>query len=253
MERTMFRSELPRVYALRDLIAEPSNPAAYFQNFDASLRDFPVKKRTWLAREQEFQRLDGDSWELLKGEACPYLTACDTNGRAWEQLISILNQARAHNHLTATGCSKVSFIPREKNRKTPDLSAELRGQKVLCEVKTINKSKRAVDIRQAGDADTTENFLDVGFLNKLDSTIRDAQHQMYAYDTNSAAKRIVFIVINFDDPFGEYIDYYFSQIDQHLAAAETNGIDIVFYNQTTAFHKNISMTHAQVINENVQL
>jgi len=47
-----------------------------------------------LAREREFQRLDDAAWEFLKDEALPYLSARDRKGRGWEQLISILNQAR---------------------------------------------------------------------------------------------------------------------------------------------------------------
>lgn len=65
----MFRSQMPKVYELRDLIADPTNPSAYFQSFDESLRDSPLKMQTWLAREKEFDRLDGVAWKSLKDEA----------------------------------------------------------------------------------------------------------------------------------------------------------------------------------------
>lgn len=55
----MFRTEMPRVYELRDLIADPSHPSAYFQKFDVTLND-PLRRQVWHAREQEFQRL----WRL---------------------------------------------------------------------------------------------------------------------------------------------------------------------------------------------
>jgi hypothetical protein len=86
---------MPRVDELRALIDDPSKPSAYFQNFDESVCAEPSAGGVWLAREREFQRLDPASWEFLKAEARPYLTARDAKGRGWEQLIAILNQARA--------------------------------------------------------------------------------------------------------------------------------------------------------------
>lgn len=138
----MSREELPRVHELRDLINDPTATGAYFQDFDNSIRDEPSKKQAWLTWEQEFQRLDPDSWKFLKNEALPYLTKWDANGRGWQQLIAILNQARAYNFLVGAGCSRVRFIPRasQKGRKTPDLEGEENGRKVLCEVKTVNVS-----------------------------------------------------------------------------------------------------------------
>jgi hypothetical protein len=247
----MCRGELPRVYELLDLIDDPSKASAYFRNFDASLRDEPSKKRTWLAREGEFERLDAEAWEHLKGEALSYLTARDAKGRGWEQLISILNQARAHNYLTEIGCSQVRFIPRAKRRgqETPDLEGDLNGQRVLCEVKTINRSQSEVDKRQAGRAGSTTNFLDAAFFRKLDSDLKKAKRQMDAFDGAEEVKRIAFIVINFDEWLGEYKSDYFAQIDQHLSSDQVSGIDIVFYNQRTAFHAHVSMVHAHVLNE----
>jgi len=151
--------------------------------------------------------------------------------------------------LIDSGCSGVRFVARVKNQKTPDLTAELIGQRVLCEVKTINPSEQKMAIRLAGDADSTKAFLNDDFFRKLDSTIAGAKCQMLAYDRDDAVKRIVFIVITFDDPHGEYDSNYYAQIDQHLAAPTNYGLDIVFYNQRTAFHPRISMRRAHVINE----
>jgi hypothetical protein len=153
----------------------------------------------------------------LKDEARPYLTAQDANGRGWEQQISVLNQARAHNYLVDQGCSRVCFIPRAK-QKTPDLGGELNGQKVVCEVKTINISEAKVETRRAGNPDSTRDFLDTNFFEKLDSTLLDSKCHINAYDGQTNTKHIVFMVINFDDGLGEYKANYFAQIDQHLAA-----------------------------------
>jgi hypothetical protein len=108
----MSRAEMPRVYELCDLIADRSSPSSYFQDFDRSVASEAEKKRVWLAREREFQRLDDAAWGFLKNEALPYLCARDSKGRGWEQLISILNQARAYNYLVDRGCSDVRFVER---------------------------------------------------------------------------------------------------------------------------------------------
>jgi len=247
----MFRKEMPRVYELRDLIENPATPSAYFQDFDNSLRDEPSKKKTWLAREREFQRLDGHSWHQLKDEARPYLAARDVKGRGWEQLISILNQARAHNYLIDKGCSDVRFIPRAKKQgqKTPDLTGELNGKTIICEVKTINSSAVEVEKRQTGRAGLTTSVLDAGFFAKFDSTLRCATNQLSSYDREQSATHIVFVVINFDEWPGQYKSAYYSQIDCHLACNVVSGREIVFYNQRTAYHADVTMSHALVINE----
>lgn len=252
----MFRSEMPRVYELRDLIEDQDSPRACFPNFDKFILDqdpsLDSMKQVWLAYEREFQRLDAASWKNMKDEARPYLNSFSDEGRGQEQLISILNQARAHNYLVDCGCFSVRFIPRasKKKQETPDLKGELNGKTVLCEVKTIHISKEEVEKRQAGSGGITTNLLDEKFIyNKLKPTLCKAKSQMKAYDDSDDVKCIVFVIINFDDPLAEYKAEYYEQIDQWLTVDLFPGIDIVFYNQRTAFHPHLSMHHAQVINE----
>lgn len=247
----MYRNELPRVYELRDLICDPVASNAYFQNFDASLKDDPLKKKVWLAREREFDRLDLASWCYLKTEAIPYLTTRDLRGRGWQQLIAILNQARAHNYLMDAGCAQVQFIPRESRngRKTPDIEGELGSRKILCEVKTVSESDNEVVRRESGGVGSTNDHLNVGFFVKLTSDLCEAKKQIDAYDISDNIRRIAFIVLNFDDALGEYKANYFQQIDQHLFENPTSGLEVVFYNQWTGFHVAVSMQHAVVINE----
>jgi hypothetical protein len=240
---------MSRVYELIDLIADPLNPCAYFQNFDDSICDEPEKKRVWLAREQEFQRLDTKSWQSLKNEAVQYLMTRDAK-RGWQQLIDILNQARAHNYLIDEGCTDIRFIPRSKTdgEKTPDLEGMLSGTKVICEVKTINISDVEAICRKNRDAGITANSLDKGFFSKLMSDLSKAESQMKSYYGGQNARRIAFIVPNFDDFLGEYKSDYFEQIDQHLAINRPS-VNIVFYNQRTCFHYYILMKNAVVVNE----
>lgn len=240
---------MPRVYELRDLITDPLNPRAYFQNFDESIRNEPSKKRVWLAREQEFQRLDSKSWQFLKNEALPYLITRDAR-RGWHQLIDILSQARAHNYLIDKGCMEVRFIPRSKTggEETPDLEGTLDGMKVVCEIKTVNISDAEAIRRQTGGVGAIRNSLDQGFLGKLMSDLFKAGSQMESYGGKDA-RRIAFVVCNFDDSFGEYKVDYFEQIDRYLMANPTPCTDIVFYNQRTVFHCDVSMQNAVVVNE----
>ena len=241
---------MPRVYELIDLIEDRSDPSAYFQNFDVSIRDEPSKAKVWLARERELQRLDLKSWSFLRSEARPYLTSRHAS-RGWEQLISILNQARAYNHLLDEGYQPISFIPRASSDgiKTPDLLGVLNGKNVLCEVKTINISEVEANRRNSGGVVSSMNLLTSGFFDKLSSDLLAAKKQMESYDNSVDVRRIVFIVPNFDDFLAEYKKNYFVQIDQHLAIKPIHGLDIVFYNQRTAFHCQVAMQNAAVVNE----
>ena len=246
----MSRAEMPRVYELCDLIADRSSPSSYFQDFDRSVASEAEKKRVWLAREREFQRLDNAAWEFVKNEALPYLSARDSKGRGWEQLISILNQTRAYNYLVDRGCSDVRFVKRAKkqNRETPDLEAQLDGARIVCEVKTLNASQVEIERRQSGGVGSGTNVLSVPFLEKLDRTVEKAESQMLSY-AGGDAEHIVFFVLNFDDLLGEYKADYLGQIDDYLGLSHPTVANLVFYNQKTAFHHSLSMRHAEVVNE----
>jgi hypothetical protein len=242
--------EMPRVFELKALINDQSNTCFYFKNFENSICDEPSKKQVWLAREQEFQQLDQESWFFLMDEARPHLVNWN-EGRGLEQLISILNQARAHNYLVKEGCLQVRFIPRSKvnGQKTPDLGANLNGRKILCEVKTINISDVEATRRQNNAGISINNYLGEKFFEKLIKTLESAKKQLASYDVLADARYIVFVVINFDDFLAEYKVEYFKQIDHELSKNSILGLEIVLYNQKTAFHSKIKMLHANVINE----
>src|SRR4051812_47022161 len=110
----MLRKQLPRIYELRDLIADPTFSSAYFQNFDWNVRDSAHIRGIYDRWEKDLQGLDDDAWSFLKSEAAPYLVCKDGRGRGWQQLFDILNQAHAYNYLKAVGASNLRFIPRSK-------------------------------------------------------------------------------------------------------------------------------------------
>jgi len=247
----MRRTEMPRVNELRALIADQTAEDAYFQDFDNSVRAEPSKARVWFYREQVLQELDQHSWEYLKKELLPYLTAKDGRGRGWQQLITILNQAHAYRYLKHMGCLGLAFIPpaTKQGQDTPDIEAKLDGARVLCEVKTINISDEEVQARTTGTGRSTLDKLDQGFFEKLEAALTKASQQMNAYDNSDDVVRIVYLVPDFDDSLGEYKVGYYGQIDQHLASIPSRQIQIVFHNQATAFHTSITMRHAFVVNE----
>ena len=246
----MNQQSFPRMHELIALIEDRSDPGAYFQNFDDSIQVEPSKAKVWFAREQELQRLDIESWRSLKNEARPYVTS-KHNSRGWEQLISILNQARAYNYLLDMGCEVIRFIPRAiiKNIKTPDLAGSLNGRKVICEVKTINISKIETDRRNSGGVGTSSDVLEPGFFNKLKSDLNQAKLQLDAHDNSGECRHMAFVVPNFDDFLAEYKANYFLQIDEYLGRETVPGLDVVFFNQTTTFHVQVAMKNASVINE----
>jgi len=244
LSKLMFRQEMPRVYELKDLSDDSS---ARFHDFDSKLGEGTVRRKTWLAREHEFQRLDEAAWQFLKQEAQPYLTVNDTKGRGWQQFMDILNQVRAYNHLVDLGCSGVQFIPTKTGQQTPDLEGELYGRKVLCEVKTINISDKEVLERGKNEVRGSTNKLEDLFLKKLISTLEKARGQMKAYNDQKHVRHIAFVVPNFDDRMGEYNGDYYLQIDQYLVDNPYSDIEIVFYNESI-FECQVSMTSATLIN-----
>jgi hypothetical protein len=248
-ERPMFRAQLPRVYELRDLIADLASPVSYFQDFENRFQDRPDWRRAFVCWEKEFQGLDNDAWTFLKSEASPYLVHKDRIGRGWQQLFNILNQAPAYNYLKSIGCSNIRFIPRpgKQNKKTPDLESFLYSGKVLCEVKTINTSDREVQARRESTARNIKNQLKEGFFRKLHSNITEAKQQLYAYHSTSAARYFIYFNVCFDDFFGDYQEEFFRQIDQYLLDNQIPGIELLFRHDGP-FTKPFAMTAATAVN-----
>ncbi len=248
----MFRNEFPRLYELRDQIISRDSLNRFWQNIDIRLQDegWRIVLRPF---EDALQKLDSAAWEFLTKEASVYLTKWDKNGlRGQQQLFDILNQAKAYNYLREIDCSDIHFIPRSNINgvKTPDIEGIISKVKVICEVKTINVSNDEALLRSASLRDDDPNpKLEQGFFDKLRNDIERAKEQIEQYAAGIKGRRIVYIVTNFDDFWGECKEDYYQQIDQYLCENIVHGVEIVFHNQRTAFHKAISMKSATVINE----
>lgn len=224
----MHRNDLPRVYELRDLLTDPVPADAYFANFDASLTELPIKKARFIEIEGELQGLDAEAWAYLKAELSPLLRAKHPM-RGWSQLFDKLNQATAYNYLKRVGCAGIRFIPEAtaNGRMTPDIAAMKDGRAVLCEVKTINTSEIEALRRVSGGVGQSTDQLDDKFLGKLQSTIEKAAEQMQAYDPNVRARRIAFVMINFDDSLHEYVGLYAPQLEAFGEGYAASGPEIV--------------------------
>jgi hypothetical protein len=207
-------SGLPRIDELRGLVENPASPDAYFQkNFEQTLINEPLKKRQLTDLERELQGLDLPAWQHLKKDVAPLLQRRHPI-RGWQLLFDKLNHAKAYNYLAVIGCTGIRFIPESPitGQKTPDLEAQLGPTKVLCEVKTINISEIEATRRSSGGVGSTETQVSDGFFNKLTADLRNAKKQMDMYAGSSDARRIVYIVVNFDDLLHQYEDDYKSQI-----------------------------------------
>src|SRR3984893_11399064 len=203
----MYRKQLPRVYELRDIAQSPPSAEAYFSDFGNKLEESSVRLKHFRDIEAELQGLDASAWSYLKAQLAPLL-AVRSEKRGWQALFDKFNEAKGYNHLVSVGCTNVEFIPVSSmnGQRTPDLQGALAGARVLCEVKTINMSEVEATRRTNGAAGSISLQLPDGFFSKLTSDIETAKSQMTAYDADNSIKRIVYIIVNFDDNLHEYAD-----------------------------------------------
>jgi hypothetical protein len=247
----MLLGELPRISELRDLADNTASPDAYFREFDDLVRNDPQVRQFWQAREDDLTALQADAWDFLKNKIRPSLTARDKR-RGWSQFFDTLNEARGYRYLKGIGCSGVRFIPCESGKKSeaPDLEADLDGARVLCEVKTVNVSDEEAVARVSYNKLITGKVdLEKGFFTKLAKLIQKAKRQMHAYDASSSTRKIVYLVVNFDDLLGDCKIRFFAQLDRHLTENPVPGVELVLHNQKTPLYKAIKMTAATVVNE----
>jgi hypothetical protein len=226
----MYRKELRRVYELRDMAQIHPSPEGYFSDFDNKLKESPVRLKHFRDIEAELQGLDAAAWNDLRARVSPLL-ALRTEKRGWQPVFDTLNEAKGYNHLVSIGCINVEFIPASsvRGQRTPDLQGTLAGARVVCEVKTINVSEVEAIRRTNGAVGSISLQLSDGFFNKLKFDLETAQNQMTAYDTGNSVRRIVYVVVNFDDNLHEYAGDYSEQINSFVAANPIPDIEVIFH------------------------
>jgi hypothetical protein len=229
VRKLVSRVKFRRIYALRRLVDARYSATAYFSNLDDTLNEHQIARKAFRDIEVQLRGLDATAWRFLKHEVMPYLAIRDPK-RGWTQLFNLLNQANAYNYLARIGCKDISFIPRSSvpGRRTPDLKARLQSEKVLCEVKTINISEDEASVRANYLVRNIALKLDGNFFTKLQTDCEQASQQMGAYCADADVKRIVYIIINFDDLLHEYIDSYFKQIEKYIVDHPFPNLEVVF-------------------------
>lgn len=222
-----FRIEFPRIYELRDLFRRDLPEGVRFPALDNTIYEFPPKRRFLQGVERDLEQLDPVAWAALKAKVPPLLKKHRT--RVWEPLYDTLNEAKGYNYLTRIGCSAVHFIPTVEGMKTPDLGAlSPEGRSVLCDVKTVNISDIEVHRRREGSVGTTIDQLEDGFFRKIQSDLAHAKTQMVTYAPDASTRKIVYVIVNFDDGLHEYVDRYRVQIEQFVAANAIPDLETVF-------------------------
>lgn len=220
----MCAAELPRTYEL--VASLKGAPKSYFKNFTASLRDSAIKRKYFVDIEAELAALDANAWDHLRAKVGP-LFARKEKARGWQGAFSELNEAKAFNFLVRRGYTSVEFIPPRRDTKTPDLRAKTGNIEVLCEAKTINRSERAIVAQIKKAVSSVSTRLSAEFFAKLVSTISLANRQMAMFSSALDAKRIVYVVINFDDRLHEYVGEYLIQIQEQENEFMLPGLEIV--------------------------
>jgi len=244
------RLRLPRLFALKDSIDNPSNPDAYFQDFDTKLANRHIFDQ-YEKLEKYLAALDGRSWDGFHARATGKLVARQRDkGRGWQDLFDVLNEAVAYAYLAARGAQEIRFLPTARNTKTPDLAASLTGRTMLCEVKTINVSAKQAD-HQARVArgeifgSKVNSELPENWLQKFQAKIEDALEQLKSHDQRESTF-VIFIAINFDDRIGDYHDRHFMQLDDFLDGIDLGGAELVLYPTSNVFERTYVMRNATV-------
>jgi hypothetical protein len=200
-------------------------------SYDFDTIDNPIHLKFLRDIEDELQGLNPISWDLLKSEAAPLVAKKDLK-RGWQPLWDKLNEAKGYNYLMAIGCSEVRFIRRAtvKHRRTPDVEGMLGAAKVLCEVKTINPSEKEMAHRRRNfSVGTISIRLSPEFFDKLKKTLETARDQMAAYCLAVGTRRIVLVIINYDDMLHEYVANYSAEIESFVATKPVPGLEIAFH------------------------
>ena len=225
----MCRINLPRVYEIRDCVAKRGGSQAYFQDFENSLVNNPVKRKHFLHIEAELAVLDSVAWAYLKAEVVP-LFGKKNPPRGWQAAFDKLNQAKAYNYLERLGCTELAFIPEStaSGQKTPDLEGTLCNNPVLCEVKTINPSDVEAAARGQMIARSIQGCLPEAFLTSCLRRYGPPKSRWILI------VRILMLNISFmsfsilTTVCTKYVDGYWLQIQNFCVSGQLPRVEIVF-------------------------
>jgi len=218
-------SHFPRLFDLYQH-SDKRNPRNYFNV------EFPLP----LSKDEErFARLDSESWAVLRNKALPYISL-DDSLRHYQQLWSILDEARGYAFLAEQGCERIEFIEPGKSKKggqqSPDLVGYKAGSTAILEVKTVNESTENLGPNAAWRHGTIQVRSDLSpeFKGKLVSTIEQARNQLNSYP-HPSNRRIVLLVVRLD--YGQKTGgHLYEELESFIASQPvTDGVEV--YHQIT--------------------
>lgn len=218
--------DLSRIREIQDCVEKRGHAGHYFEGFDDSIQNDPIKRNYLAHYEADLDALDPVAWSQLRAKVASSFEKRDLR-RGWQAAFNDLNEAKAYKYLANIGCIELEFIPRSR-QKTPDIKGVLIGENVLCEVKTINASDAELSARQHMLAREICTNLPSTFLEKIVDTLYKANVQMDSYLGGGVARKFLYVIINFDDILHEYIYDHMKQIMEFFDGINLPQIDMVF-------------------------
>jgi len=188
-----------------------------------TLKISPEAGRYYLEYEIALDKLDPESWEVLKEKAIAHFTD-HRDGQKKQGFFNQLNDVFAYEYLTENSCHDVHIL-QEGAARQPDIEYMNAETKYFCEVKTINISEDEI-IQRSGlqiSSTSADEELSSGFLEKLKSTLDDAGRQINA----RGGTGLIYIVMHFDNiAYEDHWDRYCKQISDCLEAHPAKWIHV---------------------------
>lgn len=175
--------------------------------------------------EENLTALPAAEWATLCAKVAPHFAQRD-GVRGWQQAFDRLNEAKGYRFIAR--CGGVPSFIREGADPTPDIELNSPTGLVVCEVKTINRSD--MEIVSVGSARSTLRTLPEEFIQgKLQNTVDHARKQLETWRASEAARRVLYLVVNFDDSFAQYAEDYNRQMQASLTSMLADGFEIVYH------------------------
>lgn len=206
-----------RMRDLVNMVKEAHPKDEFFATLDET---WSQARASYGAYDEALACLDPESWRVLSKKAIEHYLD-HRAGQLKQGFFNQLNEAFAYHFLIRQGYQGVSVLP-ESGTTTPDLTYIDKGVRHYCEVKTIGVSKDELDRRAAEESFDCSIYqeLSEGFLNKLDSDLKQACLQL----SSQSGLGLVFVIANFDDFTLTYYDRYQQQISQFLCGHEVENV-----------------------------
>ncbi|ASQ90667.1 hypothetical protein CHL67_06760 [Prosthecochloris sp. GSB1] len=223
---------------IREIIADIRNRYPtddFFSDFEETYSISASKKKAYQAYGKVLNKLDEQSWKVLKEKALNQFKN-HREGQRKQGFFNQLNEAFAYSYLANQRCKNISFLKEDGNMK-PDIEYVFKNSKGYCEVKTLSISDLEIDRRGSLSVIDGEVYCSLtdGFLNKFHEAICIAWEQI-----NSLGKDgLVYLIVNFDDIA---LDHYKNYRQQLIRYCKKNEIRSVFIKIGYLGKKRISIT-----------